>query len=86
MNATVSCLILHTRRSIFILQFMYHLFRIRNLDSESISMQVTGDGFKTPHLELSVERRIRMGVRPKALLTELNPGFPIMSGPVPLSP
>lgn len=49
-------------------------------------MQVTGDGFKTPHPKPSVERRIRMGVRPKALLTELNPGFPIMSGPVRLSP
>lgn len=34
-------------------------------------MQVTGDGFKTPHPKLSVERRIRMGVRPKAQLTEL---------------
>lgn len=49
-------------------------------------MQVTGDGFKTSHPKLSTERRIRMGVRPKALLTELNPGFPIMSGPVPLPP
>lgn len=49
-------------------------------------MQVTGDVVKTPHSKLSVEGRIRMEVRPKALLTELNPGFPIMSGPVPLSP
>lgn len=42
-----------------------------------MSKQVTGDGVKTPHLKLPIKKRIRMGVRPKALLTDLNPGFPM---------
>lgn len=42
-----------------------------------ISKQMTGNGVKTRHLKLPVKRRIRMGVRPKALLTDLNPGFPM---------
>lgn len=32
------------------------------------------------HPKFPIGRRIRMGVRPKALLTELSPGFPFMPG------